>query len=461
VWGVGKSMNSQAHFAGLRRLSARANKVHNPTKRGSLHKGLDSLSVFAEKAILYLKTKHKVPIEKGLSDEELLRIEGAFGFNFPPDLRAVLQQGVPVGVGFPDWRSGGSQQLRMRLNLPIAGLSFEVSQDRFWCRQWGDKPWDTENAAEIARAKLKKVPLLVPLYGNCYIPSSPDLAGNPVFFVYNSDVFCCGLDLADFFERETFGVHEPLDFSESFKHAHDGLRRARSVGFQRRAEFEQISAKLDHENCSRNIEAWGRNLDSLAKCYDVVYNNNKILTSVATVPSPAPSKSPRWIEFWSDLAEERSNSSLHISSPETFFTCSKTEADCDLNFNLDLAKERACYNGRSDSNFCKPRWLMDYLQELTTLLINGGWNEQEINGMIQAPSSPLGTEDICLDNKTILDGVLLKADSVSNSLRGAGWSTQDIAEIWDFDFPTKKPTKKFSPELAGRIGKLAENVDRG
>ena len=34
----------------------------------------------------------------------------------------VLQQGVPMGVGFPDWRSGGSQQLRMRFNLQWQGF---------------------------------------------------------------------------------------------------------------------------------------------------------------------------------------------------------------------------------------------------------------------------------------------------------------------------------------------------
>jgi len=489
--------------AGLRRLSARANKVHNPTETGPLHKGLDSFSVFAGKAIQHLRTKHKIPIEKGLSDEEFVRIEATFGFTFPPDLRAVLQQGVPVGVGFPDWRSGGSQQLRMRLNLPIAGLSYEVAQERFWCKQWGHKPRDTEKAAEIARANLKKVPLLVPLYGHCYIPSSPNLAGNPVFFVYKSDVFCCGFDLGDFFDRETFGLHEPLDFSASFRHALDGLRRDRSMSLHKRrsswVEFEKNSAKLNDEKSSMNIEAWDRNKDSLAKRCDAVYSNksfsewprrsisvsdrhsylgssgldspkfqcnvqfhgkilsNKILASLAAAPSPSPSKSPRWIAFWTDLAEERSNSSLHISSPESFFSYSKTETDLDL----DLAKDEECDTGGCDSNFCMPIWLMEYLEELANLLRNGGWKEQDIDGMIQASSSPSSeTEDIYLDSKTNLEGLLLKADLMSNSLRKAGWSSQDIAEIFDIDYPTQKPTKKISPELAERIGKLAEYVVR-
>eukprot|EP00253_Pinus_taeda_P021777 PITA_21777 len=322
-------MNAQAHVAGLKRKGYSASE-----------------------------TKHKVPTEKGLSDEEFARLEATFGFTFPPDLRAVLQQGVPVGVGFPDWRSGGSQQLRMRMNLPMAGLSYEVAQDRFWCKQWGHRPRYTENAAEIARANLKNVPLLIPLYGHCYIPSSPNLARNPVFFVYKSDVFCCGFDLGDFFERANFGLREPSDFSASFRHVHDGLRDC-SMSFHRRrgswVEFEKNSAKLNGEKSSRNIEAWGRSQDSVAKRCDVIDSNkrfsewprrcisvsdrhsyiasssynspdfkrnaqfhgnilsDKIIANLAAAPSPAPSKSPRWIAFWSDLAEEKSNSSPHLS----------------------------------------------------------------------------------------------------------------------------------------------------
>lgn len=41
---------------------------------------------------------------------------------------------------------------------------------------------------------------------------------------------------------------------------------------------------------------------------------------------------------------------------------------------------------------------MDYFQEGTKN--DGGWKEQDINGMIPTPSSPsLGTEDIYLDSK--------------------------------------------------------------
>ncbi|GLJ18008.1 hypothetical protein SUGI_0317440 [Cryptomeria japonica] len=514
-------MNAQAHVAGLRRLSARANnKVHhhiNPTTTaGPLQKGLDSFSVFGKKVIDHLRKKQRIPIDKGLSDEEFVRIEATFAFSFPPDLRAILQEGMPVGVGFPDWRSGGSQQISMRLNLPIAGLSYEVAKGRFWCKQWGQRPVDMESAVAVARANLKKVPVLVPIYGHCYIPSCPNLAGNPVFFVYKNEVLCCGFDLGDFFEREEFGLQEPLDFTNSFRHAHDSLmclrrdRSLRSMGHYRKSsskdEFELINSDhLDDDKVCKNIEAWGRNLDSLAKCSDFVskksflewprrsvsvsdrhphpflsgcnspkfLSNNthlqeriisdKILANLAVSPSPwSASKAPRWIQFWSDLAENRSNSSFSCvtsPSPERLFSSSKVD--------IDVAEDKYGDDGIGGciniAEICMPRWVMEYLEELANILRNGGWKERDINDMLlQVSSSNLpGSEDIYLDSQTIIEGLLLKADLMSNSLRKAGWSSKDVAEIFNIEYnPIRKPTKKISPELAERIGKLAEFVAR-
>jgi hypothetical protein len=39
-------------------------------------------------------------IRAGLTDDEFARIEDEFGFAFPPDLRAVLSVGLPVGDAF-------------------------------------------------------------------------------------------------------------------------------------------------------------------------------------------------------------------------------------------------------------------------------------------------------------------------------------------------------------------------
>ncbi|KAJ7524806.1 hypothetical protein O6H91_17G023000 [Diphasiastrum complanatum] len=191
---------THAHSAGLKRLSARANAAPNPSTG---HRVCFSFAAYARNVIDHL-CKCQVEILEGLSDEEFARVELEFGFTFPPDLRAILQEGLPVGDGFPNWRSGGSSQLRLKLNSPISGLCFEVGRGRFWWKQWGSRPSDAHQAVAIARSALRKVPVLVPVYKHCYIPAAPNLAGNPVIFVDRKDVGYSGFDLADFFQREAF-----------------------------------------------------------------------------------------------------------------------------------------------------------------------------------------------------------------------------------------------------------------
>ncbi|KAF2295248.1 hypothetical protein GH714_032294 [Hevea brasiliensis] len=150
-----------AHIAGLRRLSARAAA---PSTASSL--------------------PVRIQVQPGLSDAEFARAEAEFGFAFPPDLRAVLSAGLPVGPGFPDWRSGGARlHLRASLDLPIAAISFQIARNTLWSKSWGPRPSDPEKALRVARNALKRAPLLIPIFNHCYIPCQPSLAGNPIFFV--------------------------------------------------------------------------------------------------------------------------------------------------------------------------------------------------------------------------------------------------------------------------------------
>uniref|UniRef100_A0A7N1A6S5 Uncharacterized protein n=1 Tax=Kalanchoe fedtschenkoi TaxID=63787 RepID=A0A7N1A6S5_KALFE len=128
-----------------------------------------------------------VQVNHGPSDAEFAKLEAEFAFLFPPDLRAILSSGLPAGPGFPDWR--GKSGLKAALDLPIAAASFQI-------------------ALRAARAALKRAPRLVPLFNHCYIPCNPPLAGNPIFFVDEDKIFCCGFDLFDFFEREAL-FHSP------------------------------------------------------------------------------------------------------------------------------------------------------------------------------------------------------------------------------------------------------------
>lgn len=161
-----------------------------------------SFAAYAKAVIDHLRAS-AVTVVGGLDDSEFAAIETTYGFAFPPDLRSILREGLPVGSGFPNWRSAAPQELEILLRVPVSGLLYEVSRKGFWCTAWGFKPTaGGDEAAAKARAILDRAPTLLPIYRHFYIPSIPNLAGNPVFYVRGGDVRCAGFDLADFFQRE-------------------------------------------------------------------------------------------------------------------------------------------------------------------------------------------------------------------------------------------------------------------
>lgn len=385
-----------AHLAGLRRLSARA-AASSPSTPLPARNSLISFTSLAEKVLTHLKNSG-VQVQPGLSDKEFARAEAEFGFAFPPDLKALLSAGLPVGPGFPDWRSAGSarQQLRATLDLPIAAISFHIARNALWSKSWGVRPTEPERAMKIARNALKRAPLLVPVFNHCYIPCNPSLAGNPIFYVDENQIFCCGFDLSDFFDREKstlFAKSDPLK-----------LIKQRSVN-------EKSGGALS--NISR------RSLDAVVG-----------------------GRTPRWVEFWSDAAVDRrkrnSNSSnSSSSSPDRYFEIPRSGI---------------------------PKWVDTYVQEIGSVLKEGGWADSDVSEIVDVSSSGFfDGEMVLLDNQAVLDALLLKADRLSESLQKAGWSSEEVSDAFGFDFrqvKQRKPAKKMSPELVEKIGKLAESVSK-
>ncbi|KAI9089228.1 hypothetical protein K1719_029507 [Acacia pycnantha] len=386
-----------AHIAGLRRLSARAASV-SATAASTLpiRNGLLSFSSLADKVITHLRNSG-IQVQRGLSDAEFARAEAEFGFVFPPDLRAVLAAGLPVGPGFPDWRSAGARlHLRASLDLPIAAISFQIARNTLWSKTWGPRPSEPEKALRVARNALKRAPLLIPIFNHCYIPCNPSLAGNPIFFVDENMIFCCGLDLSEFFERKSLFCS-----SESNPQM---LKKQRSVS--------EKSAGSSH-NLSR------RSLD----------------TGIVS-----GGRTPRWVEFWSDAAidrRRRNSSSSTSSSPDRYFEMPRSKM---------------------------PKWVEEYIGQIGSVLREGGWCESDISEIVGVSSSGFFQGDmVLLDNQAVLDALLLKADKHSDSLRKAGWSSEEVSDALGFDFrPEKerKPAKKLSPQLVEKIDKLVESVSR-
>ncbi|OWA37670.1 hypothetical protein B9G55_06380 [Saccharibacillus sp. O16] len=143
--------------------------------------------------------------DPGLNDEEIERAEREYEILFPPDLKELLQTGVPSGEKFPHWRDFSERnvkRIRKQLDWPLQGLLFDVEMNRYWHQDWGDRPSDMEEAKAAATRFYQEVPKLIPVYGHRYLPSAPHEPGNPVFSVWQADVIPYGENLQQYWEIE-------------------------------------------------------------------------------------------------------------------------------------------------------------------------------------------------------------------------------------------------------------------
>ncbi len=143
-----------------------------------------------------------IEFDAGLTDAEVATAEGRFGFRFPPDLKAFLQTALPVGVRFPNWRSGGESSLRDWLDLPRRGILFDIEHNGFWLEEWGPRPQTLDEANRIANSLIDAAPRLIPIFIHRMMPADPHLPGNPVFSVHQTDIIYYGADLRHYFGHE-------------------------------------------------------------------------------------------------------------------------------------------------------------------------------------------------------------------------------------------------------------------
>lgn len=149
-----------------------------------------------------------VTIERGMSDEELDRVEHDVSVEFADDHRAFLAAGLPTGGSWPNWRDEGRRSLARRLQLPTEGVLFSVEWDRFWHDSWGRRPAQMKHALRTARYHLERAPSLLPICSHHYLPAGRGSFGHPVLSVVRTDVVVRGADLADYVAAE-FGAEEP------------------------------------------------------------------------------------------------------------------------------------------------------------------------------------------------------------------------------------------------------------
>jgi len=168
-------------------------------------------------AMAKLRARSVCVVQDGLSDDEIARIETTFGFRFADDHRAFLTAGLPVNLPpapresgvvvthaqpWPDWRHLDHDELRDRLGWPVDGVLFDVENNQFWAEAWGERPGRTGQAVKVARRELARAPAMIPVYGHRYLPAGAGTHGHPVLSMWQTDIICYGLDLADYIDRE-------------------------------------------------------------------------------------------------------------------------------------------------------------------------------------------------------------------------------------------------------------------
>ncbi|KAK8496252.1 hypothetical protein V6N13_034677 [Hibiscus sabdariffa] len=242
--------------------TATTNQIQSPNpllKDGPQRSNLVCFSFAAySKALIQQLESLDIPILPGLTDQEFSSIESTFHFAFPPDLRSILQEGLPVDPSFPNWRSSSPQQLNILLNLPLLSLSKNIKLRNFWSTSWGPKPSNPNEALALVKKLFTTAPLLVPIYRNCYIPSTPNVAGNPVFYVDGEEVRILSFDVTRFFQEVEFlrrgGVFKP------FMRRKNNKLPAWAATAARRIEFWTDVAERGRRVVERGVTAgwWSR-----------------------------------------------------------------------------------------------------------------------------------------------------------------------------------------------------------
>lgn len=190
-------------------LAVMASCTGHQTSRGSKAAHMDWSKLVGEltgseyyRGIVTPETEpFRVSFDAGLSDAEVTRIEQHHGFRFPPDLRAFLRTALPKGPGFPDWRRCDDASPSSWMDGAKEGILFEVEHG-FWMEVWGARPNSLARAKDVAARFIDAAPRLIPVFSHRMLPSDPQLEGNPVLSVHQTDIICYGFDLEDYLRNE-------------------------------------------------------------------------------------------------------------------------------------------------------------------------------------------------------------------------------------------------------------------
>ncbi|MBO5701186.1 MAG: SMI1/KNR4 family protein [Clostridia bacterium] len=151
--------------------------------------------------------KSGITVSRGLTEEEIGKIEEVYGFTFPRELVEFYSCGLPIGEQFPIWNDFSDENVRMireKIELPIKALRSDV-EDWFWIDSWGDQPESREEELAVFDSIAERAPKMIPIYGHRYMPA---LDGAPIISTVGADSIYYGYSLVKYLNYEFFGIKD-------------------------------------------------------------------------------------------------------------------------------------------------------------------------------------------------------------------------------------------------------------
>ena len=162
--------------------------------------------------------RHNIQLRAGFSDQQREQAEQRWNIRFPPDLAQMLTRFIPCSKGFYDWIDQSEESvfaIKKAFDWPAEGIMFDVENNNFWMRDWGQRPAQMKEALEVAAIHLAEVPKLIPIYQHRYLPSEPCEADNPVLSVWQTDIIYYGSNLYEYFFMELRLIkHSDIQFDK-------------------------------------------------------------------------------------------------------------------------------------------------------------------------------------------------------------------------------------------------------
>jgi len=123
--------------------------------------------------------------ENWLSEKEIMDIESSLCIRFPLEYKNLLQQFLPTGNSFPNWRDFDSTWVWQQINSQFHWILFDVDRNDFRHKSRWVVPLDKSDRNEKARYMLKYIDTLIPVYGHRYISS---IDWWPILSIHQTDI---------------------------------------------------------------------------------------------------------------------------------------------------------------------------------------------------------------------------------------------------------------------------------